>query len=77
MDDFDNGTFMSVNKGEARRKEETKEEKKARKAAVKQERQIARIEKKMMRFAINDEFSKRTTSINANDVGGKTVFKYS
>lgn len=77
MDDFDNGTFMSVNKGEARRKEETKEEKKARKAAVKQERQIARIEKKMMRFAINDEFSKRTASINANDVGGKTVFKYS
>jgi protein LTV1 len=77
MDDFDNRTFMSVNKGEARRKEETKEEKKARKAAVKQERQIARMEKKMMRFAINDEFSKRTANVNANDVGGKTVFKYS
>jgi protein LTV1 len=76
MDDFDNGTFMSVNKGEARKKEETKEEKKARKAAVKQDRQMARIEKKMMRFAINDEFSKRTANVNANDVGGKTVFKY-
>jgi protein LTV1 len=77
MDDFDNRTFMSVNKGEARRKEETKEEKKARKAAVKQERQIARMEKKMMKFAIDDEFSKRTANVNANDVGGKTVFKYS
>jgi hypothetical protein len=51
-------------------------EKKARKAAVKQDRQMARIEKKMMRFAINDEFSKRTANVNANDVGGKTVFKY-
>ena len=70
-------TYMSVNKGEARKKNETKEEKKARKLLVKQDRQIARIQKKMMREAIQEEFGQRVSNDVSNDVGGKSVFKYS
>jgi protein LTV1 len=77
LDDDQQQTFVSVNKGEARKKGETKEEKRARKLLVKQERQISRIEKKMMREAIQEEFDKRTGNNASNDVGGKSVFKYS
>merc|ERR1712170_190228 len=76
-DKYGEETFVSVNKGEARKKGETKEEKKARKLMVKQERQIARIQKKMMREAIAEEFGQRAYNEVANDVGGKSVFKYS
>lgn len=76
LDNIENATFMSINKGEARKKDETKEEKKSRKAAIKQDRLMARIEKKMMRAAINDEFSKRTVNVNTSDVTGNTVFKF-
>lgn len=74
--DDDGLTFASsVNKGVARKKGETKEEKRARKNLVKEEKKISRIEKKMMREAIQEEFSKRATP--ADDVAGKTVFRYS
>jgi protein LTV1 len=73
---FGEETFVSVNKGEARKKNESKEEKKTRKKALKEERQISRIQKKMMREAFEDEFSKRAGAIG-NDVAGKSVFKYS
>ena len=73
----DEHTFASVNRGEARRKNETKEEKKARKEAVKEERQIARLQKKYMREAISDEFRKRSGGVGSDDVAGKTVFKFS
>lgn len=71
-----NETFVSVNKGEARKKGESAEEKKTRKLLVKQERQVARIQKKMMREAIQEEFGQRVHKNVANDVGGKSVFKY-
>ncbi len=77
LDDQGEETFVSVNKGEARKKGESKEEKKARKLLVKQERQVARIQKKMMREAIQEEFGLRTQNNASNDVGGKSVFKYS
>jgi len=76
-DYFEQDTFLSVNRGEARKKNENKEDKKIRKQAVKDDRQIARIQKKMMREAINEEFSKRSGNVEGNDVGGQTVFKYS
>lgn len=74
---FGEESFVSVNKGEARKKNETKEEKRARKKALKEERQISRIQKKMMREAFEDEFSKRAGPAIGNDVAGKSVFKYS
>jgi Low temperature viability protein. len=47
LDDFEQqDTFVSVNKGVARKKNETAEERRARKKAVKEERQVARIQKK-------------------------------
>jgi protein LTV1 len=69
-------TFVSVNKGEARKKEESVEEKKMRKLNVKKEREMARIQKKMMKQAFSDEFSKRATEVLNDDVGGKTVFRF-
>lgn len=69
-------TYISVNKGEARKRNETVEEKKSRKLAVKQEREIARLQKKMMKEAFKDEFLKRSDDFVANDVAGKSVFRY-
>jgi len=66
-----------VNKGKARKKKETKEEKKLRKAAVKEERMISRIQKKMVKEAFKDEFMKRSMDAVVDDVGGKSVFRYS
>jgi len=76
-DDKGKETFVSVNKGEARKKGESKEEKKARKLLVKQERQVARIQKKMMREAIQEEFCLRNHNNVSNDIGGKSIFQYS
>jgi len=76
-EDLEQETFMSVNKGEARKKNETLAEKKVRKQAVKEDRQIARIQKKMMREAIQEEISNRAGGGDGNDVAGKTVFRYS
>jgi protein LTV1 len=69
-------SYVSVNKGEAREKEETVEEKKARKLQVKQERQLSRMQKKMMKEAFHSEFNKRATDVLADDVGGRTVFRF-
>lgn len=69
-------TYISVNKGEARRKNETKEQKKARKLQVKKEREMARIQKKMMKEAFSQEFSKRAQEVLVDDVGGKSVFRF-
>ena len=69
-------TYVSVNKGEARRKHETSEEKRLRKLNVKKERQLARMQKKMMKEAYNDEFGKRQEQILVDDVGGKSVFRF-
>jgi protein LTV1 len=69
-------TYMSVNKGVSRSKNETAEEKKLRKLNVKKERQLARMQKKMMKEAFNEEFSKRHHEVLTDDVGGKTVFRF-
>ena len=76
QDEDDEDTMLSRNRGEARQKNETKEEKKARKLAVKKEREIARIQKKLMKDAFKDEFAKRS-EVTGDDVGGKSVFRYS
>lgn len=79
LDDFEQQeTFVSVNKGVARKKNETAEERRARKKAVKEERQVARIQKKMMKEAIQEEFGKRTgANVDVDDIAGKSVFRYS
>ena len=69
-------TYVSLNKGEARKKNENTEEKKDRKLNVKKERKFARMQKKMMKQAFSDEFNKRSTEVLADDVGGKTVFRF-
>lgn len=75
-DDFDFDTIASVNKGEKRGKDESKAQKKNRKQLVKQERQIARIQKKMMREAFRDEFMKREGDVVSDDIAGKSVFRF-
>ena len=74
--EYADDTFMSVNKGEARKKNETAEEKKARKQSIKKERQLARMQKKMMKEAFSEEFSRRAHEVLVDDVGGKSVFRF-
>jgi len=76
-EDIGDDTIMSVNRGEARKKGETADEKKARKLGIKRERQISRIQKKVTRDLFNEEFQKRAGDVLADDVGGKSVFRYS
>ena len=71
-----NDTYMSVNKGVGRSKKETPEEKKLRKLQVKKERQLARMQKKMMKEAFNDEFTRRQHDVIVDDVGGQAVFRF-
>jgi hypothetical protein len=69
-------TCVSVNKGVARKKEESVEEKKMRKLYVKKEREINRMQKKRMKQAFSDDFGKRAAEVLNDDVGGKTVFRF-
>jgi len=73
----DTDTYMSMNRGEARNKAETKDEKKMRKMAVKEERKICRMQKKIMKEAFKEEFLKRDTERVVDAVGGNTVFRFS
>jgi protein LTV1 len=73
-DDFDFDTIASVNKGEKRSKTESVNQKKVRKQQIKQERQVARIQKKMMKEAFAAEFVKADGA--TDDMAGKTVFKF-
>mmetsp|Transcript_4965 Transcript_4965/g.10247 ORF Transcript_4965/g.10247 Transcript_4965/m.10247 type:complete len:418 (-) Transcript_4965:430-1683(-) len=70
-------TFLSVNRGEARNKTESAEEKKMRKLAIKEERRICRMQKKIMKEAFKEEFQKRSTAEVVDVVGGSTVFRLS
>jgi protein LTV1 len=76
-DGFDNDTIVSVNRGVARNREETNEEKKARKQAIKQEREMARIQKKATKEVFKEEFQKRAVDVSSDAVAGKTVFRFS
>ncbi|KAL7567836.1 hypothetical protein ACA910_000580 [Epithemia clementina (nom. ined.)] len=74
-------TVVSVNKGLARQRQESAQEKKARKLAVKRERQVARIQKKVTREVFQQEFSKHhmaAVGVGGGDaVAGTPVFRYS
>ncbi|KAL7522314.1 hypothetical protein ACHAWX_007004 [Stephanocyclus meneghinianus] len=70
-------TYISINKGEARNRAESTLEKKVRKMAVKEERKICRIQKKIMKEAFREEFQKRGTAEIVDAVGGTTVFRFS
>ena len=73
---YEEDTYISVNKGEARSRNETKVEKKLRKLAIKEERKICRIQKKMMKEAFRDEFSSRANAEVVDAVGGQTVYRF-
>lgn len=75
-------TIVSVNKGQARQKEESTEEKKIRKAIIKRERQIARIQKKVTREVYEQEFAKHSVAVHGvggsgDPIAGRPVFRYS
>mmetsp|Transcript_31659 Transcript_31659/g.66584 ORF Transcript_31659/g.66584 Transcript_31659/m.66584 type:complete len:609 (-) Transcript_31659:263-2089(-) len=75
--DGEDDTYLSINQGEARKKDETKMEKKQRKLAVKDERKICRMQKKIMKEAFKEEFQKRGDANVVDAVGGNTVFRFS
>ena len=62
-----------VNKGVARKKEETPEERKARKAAVKKDRKAARETKKSLKSAYKAEATSQKNHVNAVPFYAKTV----
>lgn len=70
-------TYLSVNRGESRNKQESKMEKKTRKMAVKEERRICRMQKKMLKEAFAEEFQRRGAAEAVDAVGGSTVFRFS
>ncbi|GMH47686.1 hypothetical protein TrVE_jg8297 [Triparma verrucosa] len=63
------------NKGQGRKKGETPDEKRARKQAVKEERERRRIEKKNTSVLFDEEIMKRKGKAG-DDLKGKSVFKY-
>ena len=69
--------YKAINRGKARKKGESAEEKRRRKQAIKEERLVSRIQKKMVKEAFKDEFLKRASNGIDNDVRGKSVFKFS
>ena len=78
-DDYfgEGSTYLSVNRGERRQKDETKDEKRDRKMAVRDERKVCRMQKKMMKEAFAEEFQKRGHDVIVDPVGGNTVFRFS
>ena len=76
-DDHGDDTFMSVNKGIKRRKDETPEEKRVRKLMIKRERELARIQKKITKEIYNTEMQKHMPMISEDHMSGKTVFRFS
>jgi protein LTV1 len=67
---------LSVNRGIARQKGESAEEKRCRKNAIKREREMARIQKKKTREIFQEEFQKRSIDVMSDDIAGKSVFRY-
>jgi protein LTV1 len=63
----------AVNKGVARKKEETPEQRKARKAAVKAERKAARETKKSLKMSYKAEAASQKTHVNAVPFYSQTV----
>ena len=70
-------TYLSINRGEARQRDESKQEKRDRKMAVKEERRVCRMQKKIMKEAFAEEFQKRGHDVVVDPVGGSTVFRFS
>ena len=75
-DDLDS-TLPRENEGKARDKTESKDSKKLRKQAAKQQKQLARLRKKITREAFQDEFQKQSADLIADDIAGRSVFRYS
>jgi len=65
-----------INFGTARRKNESKDEKRLRKEAAKEQKQVSRAQKKLMKSVFQEELAKRCDSNLKNDIGGVSVFRY-
>lgn len=74
---YDSEEDEIVNSGVRRNKKETLEEKKARKELLKQDKREKRVRKQGLKVAFKDEFQKHATLLVNDDVGGKSVFRYS
>ena len=74
-DEVDDGTAATVNRGAARKKGESADEKRARKGAAKRERQVARLQKQTTRRVFEQEFQKR--AVVTDTIAGNAVFRYS
>jgi protein LTV1 len=68
---------LSANKGLARNRNETKEEKRARKQAARRERHTSLLQKKAMRQAFGQELQKRSAVAATDTPVGSAVFRYS
>jgi len=66
-----------VNLGARRNKKETAEEKKARKELLKEQKREKRERKQQLKVAFKEEFQKQATLLVNDDIGGKSVFRYS
>jgi protein LTV1 len=70
-------TGADANKGTARDKNESKEEKRARKQAAKQERHASLAQRKALRHAFGQELHKRSAVAGTDTPLGSAVFRYS
>ncbi len=76
IDAFDGGdTFVSINRGEARKRDESKTDKIERYFLVKEYRMIRRMQKKIMKEPFKEEFQKRGHEAVVDSLGGNTVFR--
>jgi protein LTV1 len=78
-DDNDNGSNtagQSINKGMARKRDETAQEKQARKLAAKKEKHVARAQKKRIQLVFKEESRKLDAASGTNELVGQSVFRY-
>jgi protein LTV1 len=75
-DDYNDNSAVGINKGEARKRGETAEEKQARKLAAKKEKHSARLQKKLMKQVFKEESRKLDIAGVSHDIVGQSVFRY-
>jgi protein LTV1 len=75
-DNESNTVGQSINKGMARKRDETAQEKQARKLAAKKEKHAARAQKKLIQQVFKEESRKLDAASCTNELVGQSVFRY-
>jgi protein LTV1 len=75
-DNESNTVGQSINKGMARKRDETAQEKQARKLAAKKEKHAARAQKKLIQQVFKEESRKLDAASGTNELVGQSVFRY-